>query len=141
MALNVQLLRDSFSAIARKENELVDNFYQLLFLRYPAVRPLFSNVRLDDQKEKFIRSISLIIQNIEKPDYLKAYLGGLGQMHVAYGVEESHYPAVGECLLAALESVAGRAWNDELKAAWAEAYGVVAEMMITGARAANAEVP
>lgn len=55
-------------------------------------------------------------------------------MHAAYGVLEAHCPAFGECLLAALESAAGGAWNNELKQAWAEAYGAVAELMIACAR-------
>ena len=141
MALNVQLLRDTFSAITPKADDLAKTFYDTLFERYPGVRPLFENVRFDEQRKKLIRALALVVRNLEKPDYLKAYLGGLGQMHVAYGAEEAHYAAVGECLLAALESIAGSAWNDEVRQAWSDAYGVVAQLMIDGTRKLEVEAP
>jgi hemoglobin-like flavoprotein len=141
MGLNVQLLRDTFAAVSPNADDLARHFYQTLFERYPAVRPLFANARFDEQKKKLIRSLALIVRNLEKADYLKAYLGGLGQMHVAYGALEAHYPAVGECLLVALEKVAGSAWNDEIKQAWTEAYGVVAQMMLDGAQVLGEQAP
>ncbi|MFQ5720676.1 MAG: globin family protein [Acidobacteriota bacterium] len=133
-ALKLRLLRESFAAVSPMAGELAARFYETLFDRYPEVRPLFANVRMDEQKKKLIRSIALVIHNLERPGYLEAYLGGLGQMHVAYGVREEHYAAVGECLLAALESVAGRAWTEEVKGAWTDAYGAISAQMISGAR-------
>lgn len=132
MALEVELLRDSFKLLTPKAEQLATTFYELLFQRYPDVQPLFAGVRFDEQKKKLVRALALIVKNLEKPEYLRAYLGGLGQMHVAYGATPAFYPAVGECLLAALETTAGSRWNEELTKAWAEAYGAVVDLMLAG---------
>ena len=134
MALNPKLLRDSFKAISHKADELSSCFYDTLFTRYPAVRPLFGSARMDEQRRKLIRSIALVLRNLEAPDKLAPYLQGLGRMHVAYGALPDHYPAVGECLLFALSETAGDAWNDELNDAWGEAYGAISGLMLEGAK-------
>lgn len=132
-ALNVKLLQDSLKAISHKGDELVATFYNILFSRYPAVRPLFDGVRMPEQKNKLLRSIVLVVRNLEKPEVLVPYLQGLGRMHVAYGAEDGHYDAVGECLLEALAQTAGPIWNDELETAWGDAYGTIAGLMKQGA--------
>lgn len=137
MAVNVPLVQESFIAVIPVGDELASEFYRILFERHPDFRPLFAPDRFEEQKKKIISALALIVRNLERPDFLRAYLGGLGQMHAAYGILEAYYPAFGECLLAALESVAGGAWSNELKEAWAEAIGAVAELMIAGARKTN----
>ncbi len=133
-AIRVDLLRESFKAVSPKADELVANFYELLFTRYPQVKPLFDTSRIGEQKNKLLRALSLIVTHVDRPEYLAPYLQGLGRMHVAYGTMDQHYPAVGECLLAALEKTSGPAWSAELNQAWAAAYGVVAKLMMDGAR-------
>jgi hemoglobin-like flavoprotein len=135
MALNVGLLRSSFELVAPKGEQVVDRFYTLLFEKHPSVKPLFANTTQKEQGKKLLRSLSIVVQNLEKPDVLAPYLQGLGRMHVAFGTQEAHYDAVGGCLLQALAETAGPAWNATLESAWAEAYGVVAKLMKDGARA------
>jgi methyl-accepting chemotaxis protein len=134
MALNVALLRESFQKIAPQAERLADVFYDTLFERYPSVKPLFAGVSLPEQKKKLVAALVLVVKNLEKPDALKTALGQLGERHVEYGAKAAHYPAVGECLLAALAEVAGNQWTPELKKAWTEAYGAVADLMRAGAR-------
>lgn len=132
--IRVQLLRESFRAISHKGDELMAHFYDILFTRYPQVRPLFGEARMQEQRVKLLRSLALIVRHVDQPQYLAPYLQGLGRMHVAYGAEEGHYAAVGECLLEAMAKTAGPLWSPELQDAWAQAYGVVAEVMKSGAR-------
>jgi nitric oxide dioxygenase len=66
------------------------------------------------------------------------------QKHVALGVQPEHYPVVGKCLLQAIREVLGEVANDEIIAAWAEAYGALAQLLIDaeeGVYAANAAQP
>ena len=133
MALNVQLLRDSFIGISHKADHLSENFYDILFTKHPKVRPLFANVRMDEQRSKFIRSLAVILRNLENPQYLSDYLGGLGLIHKAYGVKAELYPVVGEVLLEAFEKTAGDQWTPEMRQAWTEAYGLISGLMMKGA--------
>ena len=132
-ALNVKLLRDSLKAISHKGDELVATFYDILFSRYPVVRPLFDNVRMPEQKAKFLRSIVLVVRNLEKPEIMVPYLQGLCRMHVAYGAQAAHYDAFGECLLeAAGPDRRSALWSDDLAVAWDDAYGAIADLMKQG---------
>lgn len=137
MAIQVKQLREHFQSISYKADQVAFVFYDTLFQRYPQVRPLFSSVRMEEQRKKLIHSLAVVIRNLEAPDFLQPYLQGLGLSHVAYGAQEGHYDAVGECLLHALSEVTGKDWTEDLEAAWVEAYGAVAQMMKQGAAKAD----
>ena len=50
-----------------------------------------------------------------------------------YGVTAEHYAIVGEALLWTLGEAFGEAFTDEVKGAWATAYGIVADTAIAAA--------
>lgn len=130
--LNVGSLRESFQALGPRMDRFTTTFYETLFLRYPGLRPLFTDASLEEQKRKLVRALALIIMNLRNPYRLHAYLGGLGQVHVAFEVEPAHYPPFGECLLVALEETLGEAWNGELSKAWTDAFETVTAIMLAG---------
>jgi hemoglobin-like flavoprotein len=49
------------------------------------------------------------------------------------------YPAVGECLIAALADLCGDQWTHEHEASWATVYGALADLAIAGAQRARSE--
>ena len=57
----------------------------------------------------------------------------LGRRHAAYGVRDADYDTVGAALLGTLGDAHGAAFDAELRAAWAAAYGLVAGAMRDGA--------
>ncbi len=132
-AADVRLLRQSFDAVKPRAGALATTFYRILFERYPAVKPLFAHVDMEEQKRKLIQSIALVVANVDRPEQLVPAVKALGARHVAYGAEPGHYDAVGECLLAALAVVAGPLWSTRLEGAWARAYTEVAALAIAGA--------
>ena len=135
MGLNVELLEQSFAAVAPKSDELVETFYRNLFADYPAVMPLFENVEMAEQKKKLLASLKLVVENLRRPETLVPALEQLGSRHTGYGAQEEHYPAVGATLLKSLAETAGDAWNEELNQAWAEAYDAIRTHMLNGALA------
>jgi len=135
MSLNVELLEQSFQAVAPRGEDLVETFYRNLFNDYPQVKPMFESVPMADQKKKLLASLKLVVENLRKPEVLTEALQQLGARHVEYGTQEKHYPAVGQTLLKSLAEIAGDLWTPELNTAWAEAYGEISNIMITGALA------
>jgi methyl-accepting chemotaxis protein len=133
MAIDVAKLKQSFRNLTPKADLLAVHFYDTLFDRYPDTLSLFANVRFPEQREKLIRAIALVIRNLERPEFLGAYLQGLGAIHVAYGVKPEHYTAMGECLLRALAHTAGRLWDVETERVWREAYDMITGIMLEGA--------
>ena len=137
MTLNVELLEQSFQLVAPQGDALVARFYERLFQKYPDVRPLFQHVKMKQQKKKLLGSITLIIQNLRKPELLQHALMEMGGRHVGYGVQPGHYAAVKENLLAVLAEFAGEAWTPQVNQAWSEALSLVNTIMLEGAKQAS----
>jgi hemoglobin-like flavoprotein len=133
MSVDVQVLRDSFRRLVPRTDALAQTFYDLLFDRYPEVLPLFDGVRFDEQRNKLVRALTLVVRHLEQPEFLRAYLQGLGAIHLAYGVAPAHYHGVRECMLAALAQTAGHRWSADEEAAWRGALELIADAMLTGA--------
>ena len=133
MGLNVELLRGSFEAVTPMGDKLTARFYELLFERYPQVKPMFANLSMEEQGKKLLASLALIVASLEDGEKLTSYLKELGARHVGYGTQDAHYDAVGECLLVALAETAGDLWNDDLQTAWTDAYAAIASLMTQGA--------
>lgn len=138
MSLNVELLEQSFAAVAPHGERLTDVFYRNLFIDFPQVRPLFEGKDMASQKQKLLASLKLVVNNLRRPEELVPALESLGERHIEYGAEAAHYPAVGATLLKSLAEIAGDAWTSELTDAWADAYNEVAKHMLNGASVAVA---
>lgn len=133
MDADIHTLRSSFRRLVPKSDLLAERFYATLFARQPETVALFAGVCFDDQKRKLMRALQLLVSNMERPEFLRPYLQGLGAIHVAYGVTPAHYPAFEECLLDALAAAAGPTWTAQEDAAWRSALGSITKAMLTGA--------
>ena len=132
MTLNTDLLTASFSLIQARQLEFSDAFYQTLFADYPEVISLFAHVDMEEQPIKLFASLTLVVNNLTKPDTLTKPLYGLGTRHVKYGVLPSHYPMVGGTLLKTMSSMLREEWTPDVSAAWSEAYATITQVMLEG---------
>jgi hemoglobin-like flavoprotein len=129
MSLDVEALSDSFAVVAEQQTALAHRFYGILFERYPQVRPLFSRNSMELQEKMLTQALAAVVEHLEDAPWLSRALRELGAKHEGYGVHPHMYEWVGECLLAALAEVAGDAFTPRARAAWAQAYEVIATMM------------
>jgi hemoglobin-like flavoprotein len=123
------LVQASWDAAFPQAECLAHLFYHRLFVTMPATRALFENVDAVAQSRKLVAALTTVVQGLDDLDSLEPPLAALGSRHASYGVEDSHYDAVGAALLWAFETVLRPQWTDELKAAWTEAYDIVARTM------------
>ncbi|MEM9135917.1 MAG: globin family protein [Cyanobacteria bacterium P01_F01_bin.42] len=130
MGLQIELLESSFVLLHEHEMEFTSNFYRLLFNDFPAVKPLFKTTDMKEQAKKLFASISLVVKSLKNPEALMGPLKALAQRHVDYGALPEHYPLVGQTLLKAMALTLKEEWNSDFEAAWAEAYGVITEIML-----------
>ena len=135
MALNVSLLRESFEVVATANPKFISRFYEILFERYPQTKTMFTPGGAARQAEMLTGALVAVLDHLEDAPWLQNTLGALGAKHVDYGVTPQMYDWVGASLLATLAEVAGGAWTPELEAAWAEAYGAIASLMLARATA------
>jgi hemoglobin-like flavoprotein len=104
-----------------------------LFAADPSVKPLFRGDMVH-QGERLMTMIGLAVAKLDEPETLIPALQGLGQRHAGYGVLDAHYDSVGKALLKTLRQGLGVAFTDEVEAAWAEVYHVVATTMKAAAK-------
>lgn len=139
MALNVPMLRKSFDLVVERQPQITPRFYEILFERYPAARPLFSRNAPERQQRMLQDALVAVVEHLEDAPWLGQTLGAIGRKHLDYGVTDDMYNWVGDALLSTLGEVAGADWTPELKAAWAEAYGALVTMALAGANEARRE--
>ncbi|MGN6460570.1 MAG: globin family protein [Pseudolabrys sp.] len=123
-----QLVRLSFVQIMDRKQDLGRIFYERLFATSPALRPLFKN-GVDEQAQKLIDMLALVIGNLKNPTGLIGMLEGLGRRHGGYGVKDEHYAIVGEALVWSLQKVLGADFTPVLRDAWVALYTVAADTM------------
>ncbi len=133
MALNIELLEQSFEQVKVRESDFTALFYSYLFADYPETKPLFVHASMEEQGKKLFASLVLVINSLRQPDALNSALTGLGTRHIQYGVLPEHYPMVGNTLLKTLASFLGTAWTPQTKQAWVDAYDAIARIMLEGA--------
>lgn len=137
MSLNITLLKETFER-AKKENGGLSGlglrFYQRLFEKYPAVKPLFITPP-QEQHKKLMASVGSIVSSVTHPDVMVPYLHAMGIRHLQYKTESAHYAAVAENLIAVLAAhlcVEGE-WTEEMETTWKEALQIVSDVMIEAA--------
>ena len=135
MAIDVNVIRNSFELAKPVATQIVDRFYENLFLDFPDARPIFENIDMAKQKSALLNALVTSVDNLENSTVLSKFLTALGERHLKYGVQEIHYDLVGQTLLKTFGQFLGPAWTIDLERQWAEVYGVIAETMKSAARA------
>jgi len=135
MAIDVELLEESFDLVAPQSDELMRTFYDNLFEAAPGVRPLFAQVDWERQRQALFNMLLVLRESLRDLDDIVPDLEELGARHVEYGAQPEHYPVVGEVLMGSMAQVAGDAWKPEYTAAWQAAFPVVQGVMLAGAAA------
>jgi nitric oxide dioxygenase len=129
IAASVPVLREHGVTITRC-------FYQRLFGAHPELKNIFNmpNQESGTQQQALASAIFAYAANIENPETLAPVISRIVQKHVSLGVRAEHYPIVGKHLLDAIAEILGAAATPELLAAWAEAYGLLADALIAKER-------
>lgn len=125
------LLQRSLALVDDGDTGLTVRFYEILFERYPEVRPMFGS-DTTPQARMLREAIIAVLGHLDDAAWLADTLGVLGARHAGYGVSEPMYDAVAECLLAAMSERGGQDWTPQMSAAWTEALGAVSGLMLAG---------
>lgn len=112
---------------------LTTHFYRMMLNEYPEVRPLFNQAHQasGDQPRALANGVLMYARHIDQLEQLGGLVGQIINKHVALQILPEHYPIVGKCLLRAIEEVLGSdIATPEVIAAWAGAYGQLADILI-----------
>lgn len=108
-------------------------FYDNLFAADPRLEPLFKG-NMAHQGERLMRMIGAAVGQLDDLPTLLPVLEALARRHAGYGVQEAHYATVGAALLKTLGQGLGEDFTPAVRDAWAQVYGLIAEVMVAAAR-------
>lgn len=129
----VTLVQESFEKVKPIAPTAAEIFYSKLFELDPALKPLFptdTEGAMKEQGNKLMTMLGAAVAGLSNLEALIPVLKNLGQRHVEYKVEPSHYDTVGAALLGTLEAGLGDDFTPEVKDAWASVYGTMSSVMI-----------
>lgn len=111
---------------------LMRHFYARMFEHNPELKPMFNqgHQQSGSQQKALSSAVAAYAQNIDDPSVLAPVLTIIAHKHASLGIRAEHYPIVGHHLLSSIREVLGAAATDELIAAWAAAYGQLADVLI-----------
>ncbi|MCF6120129.1 globin domain-containing protein [Mesorhizobium muleiense] len=130
----IRLVQDSFREIVPIRVAVAALFYERLFAIDADLRALFPMTDMTKQGAKLMASLGFIVHGLEPADTILPTVRVLARRHVTYGVEERHYPIVGQALIETLAAGLGTAFTPAVREAWEAAYGLLASVMIAAAR-------
>jgi nitric oxide dioxygenase len=112
---------------------ITTTFYRNLFEAHPELLNIFNhaNQAKGRQQAALANTVYAAALHIDKLEAILPAVVQIANKHVSLGVKAEHYPVVGEFLLKAIKEVLGDAATNEIINAWAEAYGVIADVFIS----------
>ena len=132
----IALVQSSFKRLGPDLPAVTARFYEELFQRDPALRPLFTT-DMAEQRVKFAQKLTEIVRSMPRLGELLVHTRALGARHVGYGVRAMDYQTVGDALIAAIAAVLGDEFDADTREAWLLAFNIVAETMLEGAAEAR----
>ena len=130
----IDLIRASWTAVEPVADTAAGLFYGRLFELDPALERLFRRTDMAAQRKVLMQTLTVVVKSLDRLDQIVPAVQALGRRHAGYGVREEHYGTVGAALLWTLEQGLGDGFTDPVRAAWTEAYGTLATVMIEAAR-------
>jgi hemoglobin-like flavoprotein len=127
---DIDLVQHSFMRIEPLSMVVGRTFYERLFETNPELKTLFKG-DMESQGEQLMDMIGAAVAGLDDLDKLVPVVQQLGARHRKYGVQVAHYGAVAEALIWTLEQGLADAFTPDIRAAWVNVYGVLAETMIT----------
>lgn len=128
----ITIVKATAPVVAEHAEAITRRFYTLMFAGNPKVQAYFNSAHQHSggQQRALAGAICAYAANIDNLAALGSAVELIAQKHCSLGIQAHHYPVVGKHLLAAIKDVLGAAATDEIIAAWAEAYGVLAEIFV-----------
>lgn len=128
----IALIQATVPLLKQQGEAITKHFYALMFRDHPEVKGFFNDAHQAEgtQARALAGAVLAYATHIDQLEVLAPALPRIVQKHAALGVLPEHYPIVGACLLKAIREVLGEVANDEILAAWAEAYGALAQLLI-----------
>lgn len=128
----IRIVKEITPAVAANAETITRRFYERMFAGNPEVKAYFNQAHQHSggQQKALAGAICAYFTHIDNLEALTSAVEIIAHKHCSLGIKAEHYPIVGKHLLAAIKDVMGDAATDEIIAAVADAYGVLADVCI-----------
>jgi nitric oxide dioxygenase len=136
----IPLIQATVPLLKARGEEVTQHFYRIMLSEHPELKAFFNEAHQAQgtQARALAAAVLAYANHIDRLEALAPALPRIVQKHVSLGVRPDHYPIVGDCLLRAIRDVLGELATDDIIAAWGEAYGALARLLIDAEEAVYA---
>lgn len=126
----IELVKATIPAVAQTGTKLTAHFYERMFEHNPEVKDIFnmSHQIGGQQREALFNAVCAYAMNIENPAVLLPAVEKIANKHASLLITKDQYDIVGANLLGTIKELLNP--GDEIIDAWAQAYGVLANIFI-----------
>jgi hemoglobin-like flavoprotein len=125
----LDLVRHTWKQALPVRETVGELFNRRLQVMVPGVCALFGPL-LERQTRDILNLCGAVVANIDDLTPILPRIKDLGRRFQAFGARPEHYTALGEALLWALQRNLADSWNAGIKAAWAEGFALLSELMM-----------
>src|SRR5699024_2849868 len=128
----IEIVKSTAPVLAEHGTTITSVFYKEMFKNHPELLNIFNktNQFKGEQQEALANMVYSAANNIDQLTTLLDDVTLVAHKHRGLNVRPEHYPIVGEHLLFAIKEVLQEAATEDIMDAWAEAYGVIAQVFI-----------
>ncbi|KAA0547993.1 NO-inducible flavohemoprotein [Bacillus sp. BGMRC 2118] len=129
----IEIIKSTVPVLKEYGTTITTRFYELLFSKNPDLLNIFNHVNQKQgrQQAALANAVYAAAVHVDQLEMILPAVKQIAHKHRSLGVKAEHYPIVGENLLQAIKDVLGDAATDEIIQAWADAYGVIANVFIS----------
>ncbi|WP_312098985.1 NO-inducible flavohemoprotein [Niallia sp.] len=128
----IDIIKSTVPVLQVHGTQITTVFYRNMFEAHPELLNIFNhaNQAKGRQQTALSNTVLAAAQNIDKLETIIPVVKQIAHKHRSLMIKAEHYPIVGEFLLKAIKEVLGDAATDDIIQAWADAYGVIAQVFI-----------
>ena len=129
----IDIIKSTVPALEVHGLTITQTFYKNMFKSHPELLNIFNhtNQHKGRQANALANTVYAAAAHIDNLEAILPTVVLIAHKHRSLGILPEHYPIVGENLLKAIKEVLGDAATPEIIDAWAQAYGVIADIFIS----------
>lgn len=129
----IDIIKSTVPVLEQHGVTITKTFYKNMFEKHPELLNYFNraNQARGRQQTALANTVYAAAAHIDNLQAIVPAVMQIAHKHRGLGILPEHYPIVGENLLGAIKEVLGDAATDDIINAWAEAYGVIADVFIS----------
>ncbi|OUR65429.1 nitric oxide dioxygenase [Methylophaga sp. 42_25_T18] len=128
----IETVQSTIPLLAEHGLKITEHFYEKLFKAHPELKNVFNenNQKEGNQARALADAVFAYANNLTNIEALIPAVQRIANKHVSLGIKPEQYPIVGQYLLAAIQDVLSLPDDHPALTAWAEAYGLLADVFI-----------